>query len=100
MNKITTLSTPLVHSGIIFQSQVHLENILESLGPEITRSIFDSVIGKKGTFEVLVTFSLAENIALNTLTMLYSQAKIEKVENDWQSNMYYLINNFVAKDIL
>jgi hypothetical protein len=94
---VITLQTPLVHSGIIAQSQIHIENILESIGPEITLNLVNDVIGKKGTFQVMITYSLAENVALNTLTLLFEQAKVNNVEREWQENVFYLINNFESK---
>ena len=100
MNNIITIKTTLTHGGVIFQTQVHLENILSSLGPEVTYNMVANITGKIGTFNMVILQTLTDKIAYNTLTLLWEQAIIDHVEKEWQENVYYLINNYESNDIL
>lgn len=98
-NKIISLSTPLIHAGVIFQTHNHVENMLSTIGVELTRSIVDCILGKKGLF-VYIPLTLAEEISYTTLNDMYRVAIENNMDVIWQENVYYLINNFVSGDII
>jgi len=90
MNKSETsihyLQTPFIYSGVLYQTRVHIENMLLNMHKDTIRDLWNEVIGKPIFFAPIIEELLSpqERSIKQTLTLLWNDAKIQQLEYEIQ----------------